>query len=134
MIMHRLASRLLFFLCLLTLPVALMACDSAEEDEDPTISGQWQGTANFQGTPLTVSILLTERDQAITGSGTVTFVNPVAVSVTGTHNYPNVALTIQSSGLEDLNFSGTLTGDARSISGSLSGSGFDNFAITLRKQ
>jgi hypothetical protein len=115
----------------------LTACDSSDPDpvqNNPALSGQWRGTATVQGSTLTVNLQIVENNGVVNGNGTITLANPVAVSATGTYNFPSVALTIRSSGLEDLNFTGTLGADGRSLSGSMSGSGFDNFAITLSKQ
>ena len=121
---------------LLLLFVFVAGCDSGGDDDesDPTVTGSWVGTTTVQGAVLTMDIQLTERDQTINGSGSLTLVDPIAVRITGTHNFPNVALTITSSGLQDLNFTGTLAGGGESLTGRLVGSGFDNFSITLRKQ
>lgn len=126
-------ARLFTLTALLVLPLGLLGCDSGGDESDPTVTGSWTGNANFEGSQVTLSLQLTERDQLINGSGSIQLVNTVAVSASGTHNFPNVSLTLTSTGLEDLNFQGTLSGDGNSLSGSLSGSGFENFGITLRK-
>jgi hypothetical protein len=124
---------LLAALCLV-MAASTTGCDSGGEDENPTVTGSWTGTATPPGGSITINLQLTERDQTINGSGTISGAQTIAVSVSGTHNYPNVSLTISSPGLEALNFQGSLAGDSRTLPGNLSGSGFENFAFTLRKQ
>jgi hypothetical protein len=119
-------------LLLLILPVVSAGCDS--DESDPTVTGSWGGTANVQGSIVSLDMQLTENSGSVTGSGTLNVGGPIAINVTGTHNYPSVALTVRSTGFADLSFQGTLSGDARQITGTLSGSGFDNFGITLAKR
>lgn len=132
--------RLLPTLALL-LAFSLPACDSADPlpppppPSVPTLTGQYLGTQTLQGATFTMEMQLIENNGVVNGNGTITFAGPTAFSATGTYNFPNVALTIRSSGLEDLNFTGTLAADGNSLSGTLNGaSQFDNFGITLRRQ
>lgn len=132
--MVRQAQHWFFLLLLAVLPFTVISCDSGGDEGDPVVTGSWFGTTTVQGDTFTMDVQLTERDSQITGNGTMTFVETVAVTVQGTHNFPNVSITLQSTGFEDLNFNGTLSGDGNAITGSLRGSGFDNFSITIRKQ
>jgi hypothetical protein len=119
---------------LLTLTLVGVGCDSGGDDEDPNLDGRWLGTTTVQGATFTADLQINENGGNVNATGTVTFINPLAVSATGTYNFPNVSMTIQSSGFEDLNFSGTLSADGDQLTGSMNGSGFDNFSITLRRQ
>jgi|GEM_PF-2070555 len=124
----------------LLLAAALPACDSADPEPQlpppaaPSLSGQWQGNTTVQGSLLTLNLQLVESGGNVNGNGTINLGTPLAVSATGTYNFPSVAMTIRSSGFADLNFSGTLGADGRSLSGTMQGSGFDNFGITLTRQ
>jgi hypothetical protein len=71
---------------------------------------------------------------AVTGTGTISGAGtPLAITVTGTHSHPNVSLNANAPGFEPMNFQGTFTND-NTINGTLNGSGFDNFALTLQRQ
>ncbi len=53
--------------------------------------------------------------------------------MTGGNVHPSVALTMSASGYEDLKFGGKFT-DKNTVVGTLYGSGFSDFAITLARQ
>lgn len=127
---YRRPLRWLLLLLILTLP----ACDSGAEDEDPSLNGSWQGTTTISGLTVGMAMQLNEASGAVTGNGTVSAPDPVAVTITGTYTYPNVSLTLRSTSFADLSFAGTVSGDGKAISGSLNGSGFNNFGLTIRKQ
>jgi hypothetical protein len=127
-----LRSLILAAFCLI-LVAGTTGCDSGGDEETPTVTGTWRGTANVGGASLTMNLQLTERDQSINGSGTIVGAQSIAVSISGTHNFPNVSMTISSAGLEPLNFLGVLSGDNRTLQGNLSGSGFENVAFSLLK-
>lgn len=105
-----------------------------DSNEDPSVSGSWLGTATINGGTMTMSIQLQENSGSLNGNGTLTFVDPLAINATGTHNYPNVSMTIRSSDLQDMNFNATMSGDGNALTGTLQGSGFNNFSFTLRRQ
>jgi hypothetical protein len=123
-------------LALVVSVAGLSGCDSSDPNGGPSpmLTGSWNGTSTVQGLSFNVSLQLVENNGAVNGNGTITLQNTVAVSATGTYNFPAVSMTIRSSGFEDLNFSGTLSADGNSISGTMMGSGFDNFGLTLRRQ
>lgn len=116
----------------LALMLAATACgdDEPTEPATPTVNGTWTGTAG----DFSFSLTLSETDAgAISGSGTATADgDPISVTITGTHAHPDVSLTMTSTGFADLNFTGEFSGDD-SIHGSLNGSGFNNFALTLER-
>jgi len=105
-----------------------------DSNEDPSVSGSWMGTATIEGGTLTINLQILENSGNLNGNGTLTFVEPLSINANGTHNYPNVSMTIRSSNLEDLNYNATLSGDGNSLTGTLQGSGFNNFSFTLRRQ
>ena len=113
--------------------IGAAGCGS-DANEDPTITGSWFGTTTVQGSTFTVDIQLNDNSGSVNGNGTMVFVEPLAVNANGTYNFPNLSMTIRSSGFQDLNFNGTLSADGNSLTGSLRGSAFDNFSITLRRQ
>ncbi len=119
---------------LLAITLVGVGCDSGGDDKDPGLSGQWMGTTTVQGATFTVDMQLNEVSGNVNANGTIVFVEPLAVTGSGTYNFPNVSLTIKSTGFADLNFTGTLSADGDQLTGSMRGSGFDNFSITLRRQ
>ena len=115
--------KLLFTLFL----IMFTACAS-----NPTMSGSWLGAESG----LTLKLTLHEdSDGNITGSGTMIGNNgeSIACDVTGTNAYPNVTLTLSSTGYYDVNFTGKFVDDD-TVDGELNGSGFTNFNITLVRQ
>lgn len=112
------------------LSVSLMACggDSTEPAPTPTATGTWIGSA----TGVTLTATITESASgSLSGSGN--FNGPegaVAVTITGTHTHPSISFTMTSTGFTDVNYAGSFTGN-NTIQGTLNGSGFVNFALTL---
>ncbi len=109
--------------------------DSSTEPEpvpDPVVSGSWSGTS--QG--FTLNLTLNEGiGGAVSGSGNMTGPdgNLALIVRQGTHSYPNLSLVLGAAGYEDLNFAGKLVTETM-ISGTLNGSGFDDFNFNLTKQ
>lgn len=110
------------------------ACSDNPVEADPVLTGRWFGQTTVQGTPLSMELQLQESGGSVNAAGTMVFVEPLAVTATGVYNFPSLSLTVRSSGFADLSFTGELGADGNSISGSMRGSGFDNFSITLRRQ
>jgi hypothetical protein len=121
-------------LLILSVAIINVGCSDNSSDRDPSLTGSWLGTATVEGSTLTVNVQLNENNGAVNGNGVMTLIDPVAVNITGTYNFPSVSMTIRSSGLADLNFNGNLSAGGNSLTGSMSGSGFDNFSITLQRQ
>lgn len=114
-------------LFLLLFSASLLACGDSTEPT-PTATGAWTGSAS--GVTLTVTI---SESASGTLSGSGNFTGPfgsAAVNITGTHAHPSISFTMTSTGFTDVNFSGSFTGD-NTIQGSLNGSGFNSFALTL---
>ena len=124
---------------LLVLPLALTASllagcgDSPSEPEpDPVVSGSWSGAS--QG--LTLNLTPNEGvGGAVSGSGnTASEVDNHALTVQqGTHTYPNLSLVLGASGFQSLNLTGRMVSED-GISGTLNGSGFDDFNLNLRRR
>lgn len=117
------------------LAVALMVIAGCGDDEPsgprvPNLSGAWSGSAGG----FTFAITLTESEGGILeGNGSASgpgFAD--AIEVSGRHAHPSVSLTVLPSQFDPMNFQGTLSDD-RTINGTLNGSGFNNFALTLRR-
>ncbi|MFW6085161.1 MAG: hypothetical protein ACODAA_08110 [Gemmatimonadota bacterium] len=116
---------------ILALMLVVTACgdDAPTEPETPTVNGSWTGSGGDFSFDLTLS---ESESGSISGSGTAEADEPLSLTISGTHAHPDVSLTMSSSGYSDLNFSGEFSGDD-TIHGSLNGSGFDNFALTLNR-
>nr|BCX01925.1 MAG: hypothetical protein KatS3mg041_1971 [Bacteroidota bacterium] len=118
------------WLYVLSLFFLLSGLSCKKEEKTPGLSGRWTGVV--QG--ITIDVTLVETKGTITGSGSIQAPGvSISVSVTGTYSFPNVSMTFRSTGYEDFTFSGTLSADGNTLSGSLNGSGFNNVAITLRR-
>jgi hypothetical protein len=83
---------------------------------------------------MSVDVTLTETDGTLTGSGNLSGPDwSIAITATGTHAHPNVSMTISAQGYQDMNYTGTMAGDA-AITGRLNGSGFNNTGLTLNRR
>jgi hypothetical protein len=100
----------------------------------PSLSGIWGGPIQLDSTSAGAVVSLNETAETVSGYGEF-IVSPGGLSftVTGTHSYPSVSLTLQISGLEDVNYSGTLSG-SDTIYGSLNGIGFVDQPLTLYRR
>ena len=114
--------------------LALAGCGSdtiVEPDPDPMVSGSWSG----QTGDLTLDLTLTEGSGgSVSGNGVIAdSQSNIAVIVrAGTHVYPNLSLTLGSTGYTDFNFTGQLV-SATLIAGSLSGGTVSSLDINLTK-
>lgn len=112
----------------------LGACSDNPVEAEPSLTGRWFGQTTIQGAPLSVDLQFQENGGTVNAAGTMVLIEPLAVTATGVYNFPSLSLTIRSTGYTDMSFSGELGADGNSITGSMRGSGFDNFSITLRRQ
>ncbi|HEX7070928.1 MAG TPA: hypothetical protein VF190_08985 [Rhodothermales bacterium] len=119
---------------LLAITLVGVGCDSGGDDDEPSLTGRWVANTTFQGVNLIIDLQLTQNGGNVSANGTVRLVNIVAISGNGTYNHPSVALTLTSTGLEDMNFTGSVVSGNQEISGTLNGSGFENFSVSLRRQ
>ncbi len=117
----------------LALVLALAACgDNGTEPELPTVSGSWSGTS--QG--MTLNLTLSEGvGGAVSGSGNIAGPdgNISLIVRQGTHAHPDVSLVLGTQGYQDMTFSGRMSGDTQ-ITGTLNGSGFDNYNFNLGRR
>jgi hypothetical protein len=116
----------------LALMLALLAAcgDGPTDPPIPSLTGRWTGTTG----DIAVDLTLTETGGALSGSGHLAAPSmSLAITATGTHAHPNVSMTIRAQGYEDMDYSGTMSGDA-AIVGRLNGSGFTNEGLTLNRR
>lgn len=74
---------------------------------------------------------MVESAGQVTGNGTFTDASGAdAITVTGTFVPPNAALTFAFVGFNPISFTATQTNDHQ-LTGTLNGSGYVNFAVTL---
>ncbi len=115
------------------LVVLLLAACRAESTapEVPSLTGTWSGSSEGLGLSLTIARF--ERD--VSGHGFITVRSAVrGVSMRGIYLFPEVSMTVFSSGYEDLSFEGKLSGDASSITGVVNGLGFRDEPLVLRRR
>lgn len=130
--------RILTALFGLILLLPLAACgDDPAEPENPTLNGRFVG--NTFGVQVDLSLAETAGD--VSGTGTLVVptqpgastTTTIPVTITGTHNHPNVALTARAQGQPDANFAGQFTGDD-AVSGTLTIQGFPSVPLILARQ
>lgn len=94
----------------------------------PTATGGWSG--NNSG--ITLSVVLAETGGTVSGSGTLAGTTSLAVTVAGTHAHPTLSLTFAAPGFQPSVFIGSYTA-SNTVSGTINGSGFVNFPMTLTR-
>jgi len=116
----------------LTLALLLAACGGGGDSTGPSrpnLDGAWSGS----NAGITLSVTLNENRGDVFGDGNLTSINAsIALTVSGTYSSPSVSLTMSAQGYQDLNFTGSMASPT-SMTGTLNGSGFNGFAITLHK-
>lgn len=101
-------------------------------EPDPVVSGSWTGTSQA----ITLNLVLSEGiGGAVSGSGNMSGgdLNFALIVRQGTHVYPDLTLVLGAQGYEDFNFTGRLT-SATAMTGTLNGSGFNDFDFNLVKR
>jgi hypothetical protein len=108
--------------------------ESSGPSDAAEVDGSWSGRVTApNGQTATLTITLSENNRDISGTGSLAFGgSSLGLSVSGSHTPPNVSLTISSQGFEPMTLEASVA-DAR-MEGALDGSGFQNRAITLRRQ
>ncbi len=96
--------------------VLILACSEEENNSvqpppqtlNPTLTGNWFGSDTSH--PSTLTVLLSELNTIVSGSGTQSGFNGTpAFNVTGVNIYPDISLSIFRTGEEDMNYTGTFT-------------------------
>jgi hypothetical protein len=114
---------------LFLLSFIVVACSDSSGSRTPSLTGSWGGT--LEG--ATVNFVATETSNSISGNGFISSGElSIAITLTGTHAHPNVSLTIQSSGFEDMSFTGSFVSDDQ-IAGRVNGSGFVNTTLSINR-
>jgi hypothetical protein len=125
----------MYRLLLFGLATLLLAGCSDDPSDDPTapvaasVTGTWVGSSD--GINMTVSLVQSGTD--VTGTSTM---NSVAASVNlvaeGTFIDRTLTISLTSPELEPATYSGSLSGST--LTGTINGSGFANFPMTLSRQ
>lgn len=120
----------LVVLGMLSLGIAVGCGKDATAPQQPSMTGNWQGSA----TPQFITMTLNESNTHVSGSGTITDgVTTANLTVTGSHNHPQVSLQVTPGGFVPITLTGTFSGPD-TVKASLTGSGFSNFAMTFVRQ
>jgi hypothetical protein len=96
------------------------------------VSGSWTGTS----AGVTLNLTLSEGiGGGVSGSGNITGgdENLALIVRQGSHVHPDLTLVLGAMGYEDINFAGRMSGETQ-ITGTLNGSGFDNFNFNLGRR
>lgn len=110
--------------------LVIVGCSDGTAPEVPSMAGSWSG--NFRG--ATVTFTATEDNRNIVGNGHISAgVESIALTISGTHVHPDVALTLTAIGFQEMAFSGMFSSDTQ-ITGRLNGSGFNNEQVVLIRQ
>jgi hypothetical protein len=119
---------------LLALVLTAAACKDSPTvaDAPPDVSGSWSGTSQGVALNLTLSEGI---GGAVSGSGNIAggTDNLALIVRQGTHVDPNLSLILGATGYEDMNFAGRLSSETQ-MTGTLNGSGFDNFNFNLTRR
>jgi len=100
----------------------------------PMVDGRWYGYASTSGLAFSLSLTLTQSGESVTGTGSLASgVYGGTVTVTGTHRYPSLSITLSAPRYYPAYYRGTLE-NANRIVGSLTGSGFQAVGMILNKQ
>lgn len=124
------------FLSLLSLLASLgvlVACSSSSTaPASPSVAGTWTGATSTPARTLTIT--LTQTGTTVTGSGVLTNAPSADRTevVSGTFVNPGFLAVFTSSPVETIDFHGTL--DGRTITGTLSGFGFNATPVVLTRQ
>lgn len=130
--MRRIAHRFSSLLVLALVSVGAFGCsdDGGTQPTRFSATGTWIGTASG----ITLNVTLNDNNGTVNGSGSISSSGgSLALTVTGTRAGNVVSLTARATGFQDVNYSGTFV-TQRQINGTLNGSGFNNFALTLNRQ
>jgi hypothetical protein len=100
----------------------------------PDVEGTWAGTVSAaNGSSATLSISVTENNRNVAGLGWLRIAtDSLGLSVSGSYTAPDIVATISSQGFEPMTLEATVSEDR--MVGVLDGSGFENRAITLRRE
>lgn len=122
----------LYVLAILITALTLACSDSLGPES--VVNGTWTGSGSDGSATFTSTVTLNESKGTISGSGNLTGPGgAVAITVTGTHTGASVSLTLAITGFQPANFTGTVAADGLRMNGTLNGSGFQNFVLTLTR-
>jgi hypothetical protein len=120
------------------LTLTLAGCGGADggtgPGNGPDVEGTWAGTVSAaNGSSATLRISVTENNRNVTGLGWLRIAtDSLGLSVSGSYTAPDIVATISSQGFEPMTLEATVSEDR--MVGVLDGSGFENRAITLRRE
>ena len=107
--------------------VFALGCSDSTGPE-ATVNGVWRGILDGN----TITVTLSQSGTEVTGTGSISgSVVNAAMTASGTFVKPDVSLNFDFVGYTDINVNGSLAGDR--ITGSASGSGYSNNAITFNR-
>lgn len=125
-------ARRLLVVSALTLLAAGCGGDSGTEPKQ-TITGTWNGTITGSAGSGTMSLTLTQSGTQVTGAGSLSApLGSAAITASGTFSAPTLSLNLSATGFQSINFTGTVNGN--SMTGTMNGSGFQNYGVTLTRQ
>lgn len=104
------------------------ACSGSASPTRASATGSWQGTAPGVGT---LALNLTDAGGAVTGAGSLSGGTTSALTVTGSYQPPNLALTLASGVKQPVALTAWVNRD--SMVAHLNGSGFVGEVITLKR-
>ncbi|HET7464526.1 MAG TPA: hypothetical protein VFJ82_24920 [Longimicrobium sp.] len=109
----------------------LAACDSSTGPTRYSAQGTWAGQET-SGTTL-ISLVLTQKGDAVTGTGTVRGEREIAVTAEGSAISADFSVVLTSPGYQPVQMTGGFT-SRNEIAAYMVGSGFYGDEIVLRKQ
>jgi hypothetical protein len=103
--------------------------------DGPNLDGAWSGPVTWpSGQNATLALSILESNGNISGTGTLTLGGAgLGLSISGSYSAaPDLTVTISSQGFQPITM--VATASETQLVGTLDGSGFQNRAITLRRQ
>jgi hypothetical protein len=112
----------------------VLGCDDSSGPARNDITGSWSGTGVVAGQTFTLTLLLSENNNVVSGNGSLSLpgAGGFALAAAGTYVDPDFTITLSSQGFQDIAFSGEVNGD--DIAGTFTGSGFLGEEVNLTRQ
>lgn len=111
------------FAPLAVLTTVLLSACGILESEDPRVDGIYEGRTTIEDRAWDVRLALTEASSnVVRGAGSMRQVQTdrtISFQIQGVHTFPDLTLTLKSSGFPDKDFTGTVSGGGDSLGGVL---------------
>ena len=122
---------------ILVLLLSVVACDSAEEEDNApaSLTGQWAGSVTFQEEAATLVLDLTQEQTAVTGTGQIVAPSEtVAFQVQGSYVAPSISVELQFGDRRPGNVNGLVGEDLQEVVVSVTGPSLSGVDVEMTRQ